>query len=431
MSDFGVGSVVAEKYRIERELGQGGAGKVYIARHLELDREVALKLLLDVGFQADEFRERFRREARVASRLQHDNAVEVYDFGDDAGTPYLVMELLSGKTLLDPIQNGPMPLDVVYALGMQIADVLHAAHQIELVHRDLKPENILIEERHDGTLRPVIVDFGLAFIAADNSLNRMTQEGVISGTPQYLSPEQALAEEIGPPSDVYSFGCVLYEMLTRRPVFADKVTVTLLAAHVYTDPIPMRSREPDLSIPASMDELVLSMLAKAPEDRPTAAEVRDILSSFARHDPVPVRGRPRALNDVRSRRAVTRSQGAPTLTRKPDSAREERGVIGVIGESDSAWTTPLAASGWRCEAFSGQSVDLVFVADPEFDFDTSGLETDDLVVLAAADATDFDRCTHLLKTGVTDVVPTPLKPSKLLKKIERAARKIRRGKGTS
>lgn len=420
MMDFVPGKVVAGKYRLDSELGQGGAGKVFIATHLDLQRKVALKVLLDSGFQAEELRKRFEREARVASRLKHPNAVEVYDFGTDGTTPYLVMELLSGKTLLAMLKAGPLELETIYALGSQIADVLDAAHEIGLVHRDLKPENILVETKSDGAMRPVIVDFGLAFIAIDNDLNRMTQEGVISGTPQYLSPEQVLAKEIGPESDIYSFGCVLYEMITQQRVFRERVTVTLLAAHLYGAPEPLRVRAPERTVPPELDELVLRMLAKAPKDRPQAAEVRDALLRVSTNEKLQLRGRPEALSDLRSRRAVTAALPVQSL---PSESQVAKGRVLVVGDIDSNWSLPLQTGGWECVPFSPDiQGDVIILTNPEPDFLVDGR-----TVIALADPEDFERCTALLKSGVTDIVSTPVDPAQLLKKIDRAVRRKRRG----
>lgn len=423
MNDFEVGKVVAGKYRLDSELGEGGAGKVFIATHIDLHRKVALKVLLDSGFQAEELRKRFEREARVASRLKHPNAVEVYDFGTDGTTPYLVMELLSGKTLLAMLKAGPLDLETIYTLGYQIADVLDAAHEIGLVHRDLKPENILVETKSDGTMRAVIVDFGLAFIAIDNDLNRMTQEGVISGTPQYLSPEQVLAKEIGPESDIYSFGCVLYEMITQQRVFTERVTVTLLAAHLYGAPAPLRVRAPDRVVPAELDELVLRMLAKAPQDRPRAVDVRQELLRISSNEKLQTRGRPEALSDLRSRRSVTaplhQVQPLPSVA----APEGQKGRVVVVGEIDGNWSLPLQTGGWECVPFAlGIEGDIVIVTNPE-----PGFLVDGRTVIALADPVDFERCTALLKSGVADIVSTPVDPAQLLKKIDRVMRRKRRG----
>jgi len=422
MKELEIGRVIAGKYRLEEELGRGGAGQVFVATHLGLGKRMALKVLHDTGFQAEEFRKRFEREARVAARLKHQHAVEVYDFGSDEGMPYLVMELLSGATLLSMLKDGPLDIDMVYVLGRQIADVLDAAHQIGLVHRDLKPENILIEPQGDGTLRAVVVDFGLAFIAVDNDLNRMTQEGVISGTPQYLSPEQILAIEIGPESDVYAFGCILYEMATGQRVFTDRVTVTLLSSHMYAPPVPMRTRAPERVISLAFEELVLSMLAKTPTERPSPQEIRDMLDRLANRTVIPLRGRPEELNDLRSRRAVTSADVRVGSSVSGDT--ESKGVALIIGEIDPQWGMPLMAAGWTCVSPPTDiEPDVVILTIPE-----PGFLVRDRTVVAIADTSEFERCTALLKSGVADIVSTPVEPSELLKKIERAVRRKRRGR---
>ncbi|MCA9605560.1 MAG: serine/threonine protein kinase, partial [Myxococcales bacterium] len=181
-----IGTVVAGRYRIDAELGRGGMGIVYRAAQLPLERPVAVKVLRKELALDERARMRFEREARVASALAHPAAVTIHDFGEHEGAAFLVMELLEGATLATRIGGAPLPVAEAIELATQLAEVVAAAHAIGLVHRDLKPENVMLVED-----RVRVLDFGLAFLRAPGPAGRMTREGVVVGTPEYLSPEQA------------------------------------------------------------------------------------------------------------------------------------------------------------------------------------------------------------------------------------------------
>ena len=194
-----IGTVIANKYRCDAELGAGSMGVVYRARQLDLGRDVAIKLLHQGAATRSEARLRFLREAKVATRLVHPAAVQILDFGETEDQPYLVMELLDGESLRDRLERGPLPLPDVLRLCRDVASALAAAHDVRLIHRDIKPENIFLQKvagADDATpWRVRVVDFGLAFVAdsEDLSVGRMTQEGVVGGAPAYMSPEQVVA----------------------------------------------------------------------------------------------------------------------------------------------------------------------------------------------------------------------------------------------
>ncbi len=202
-------------YRVEGVLGHGGMGIVYRAWHLRLDRAVALKMLLAGPYARPEERERFLREAQAVAALRHPNIVQVHDVGEVDGRPYFTMELVEGGDLAEQIQGVPQPARQAADLVATLADAVHAAHQSGIVHRDLKPSNILLTE--DGT--PKVTDFGLARrLEGDGGL---TLSGAPLGTPSYMAPEQARGDKdaIGPATDVYALGAILYELLTGRPPF--------------------------------------------------------------------------------------------------------------------------------------------------------------------------------------------------------------------
>ena len=274
-----IGDVIAERYRIEGRLGEGAMGVVYRATQLNLGREIALKIIMAHREVADA-RARLLREAKVASALRHPNAVQVYDVGEDRGLPFLAMELLEGHDLRDEVGHGrSLPLHRVLRIAEQIASVLISAHQIGLVHRDLKPENIFLERLADGDERVRVLDFGVAFLTEDaGEAGRLTVEGLIVGTPLYLSPEQATGRDLGSPADIYAFGCLLYEMVTGDVPFTGS-NMEVLSSHIRVDPRPPKLACKE--VPPALDALIMAMLRKAPATRPTAAQIEAELRRIA------------------------------------------------------------------------------------------------------------------------------------------------------
>jgi len=249
-------------YHVVAKIGRGGMATVYRAYHPGLDRYVAIKVLPDLLADDPASQQRFQQEARSVARLKHPNILEVFDFGYEDGLAYLVLELVEGGTLADRVGR-PMELREAVGLLEQLAGALDHAHARGILHRDLKPSNILLRE--DGT--PVLADFGLARMLG--SLHRMTQRGTVMGTPEYMSPEQASDEPMGPASDIYSFAVVAYEMLTGRvPFQADTPAATLLS-HVTKAMPPTRELRGELS--AHIEEALRRALAKRPEDRYASA----------------------------------------------------------------------------------------------------------------------------------------------------------------
>jgi Tol biopolymer transport system component len=259
-------------YEIVDALGAGGMGEVYRARDTRLDREVAVKVL--PGHLSDQptARQRFDREARAVSDLNHPHICTLHDIGHEAGVDFLVMELLEGRTLADRIAEGQLPLDEALGYAVQIADALDAAHQKNVIHRDLKPGNVMLTKTGAKLL-----DFGLAKSAAlagtggDNltvsptMTTPLTAEGTIVGTFQYMAPEQLEGKEADARSDLFAFGAVLYEMLTGRKAFAGESQATLIAAIIKEEPRPVSA---STSVaPRSLDRLVRRCLAKQPDER--------------------------------------------------------------------------------------------------------------------------------------------------------------------
>lgn len=266
--------LIHSRYRLLDLIGRGGMGEVWRARDESLGRQVAVKCLKPMGPQQDQdfnriLRERFRREARVAAALQHRGVTVVHDFGEYEGVLYLVMELLDGRNLsqlLEDNQQHPLPVDDVVDIAEQVADALGYTHQQGIVHRDLKPANIM--RLADGTVK--ICDFGIARLGHDISVtSRLTGVGIAMGTPHYMSPEQISGGEIDHRSDLYSLGCVLYEIATGAPPFDLDDAWGVLVGHRDTQPESLRTHRAEL--PGFLDRVVLELLAKTPEQRPADA----------------------------------------------------------------------------------------------------------------------------------------------------------------
>jgi len=258
-----VQTLAGGRYRVEDVLGRGGMATVYLARDAELDRPVAVKVLAEHMADTPSFHDRFLREAKLAAQLSHPNVVQVFDVGEDNGRPFIVMECVQGSTLADELkQRGPLdPTDVV-DLALQICGGLEHAHAAGLVHRDIKPQNLLLGS--DGTVK--IADFGIARAAEET---RLTQIGSVLGTAAYLAPEQALGEEVTAAADIYSLGCVLYELLTGRTPYVFKTLPELVAKHREEAIPPLRVLRPE--VPERLEAAVMHALARNPEYRPASA----------------------------------------------------------------------------------------------------------------------------------------------------------------
>lgn len=259
-----VDSLFAGRYQLARVLGGGGMAEVYLARDRKLDRDVALKVL-PYRYACDpESVERFRREAGAAARLNHPHIVQIYDWGEAAGTYYISMEYVPGRSLKEVIQEeGSLPSEKIVSVAAQVLDALAFVHAAGFVHRDIKPQNILLDDRG----RAKVADLGIVR-AADSG--GMTAKGSILGTAQYLSPEQAQGQTATPASDLYSLGAVMYEMATGRPPFTGENPVALALQHVGEPPEPPSRLRPGL--PVALEGHILRALAKTPEERWTSAQ---------------------------------------------------------------------------------------------------------------------------------------------------------------
>ena len=249
-------TVIAGRYRLDELLGRGGMSEVWRAADLELGRDVAIKLLAPDADTA-----RFDREARAVASLAHPNVVQLYDYGESDGRPYMVLECVPGGTLEDRLHDGlPLPDEETYEIAVGIAAGLAHAHARGVVHRDLKPANVLFDE--EG--RPKIADFGIARLAVGEGT--LTEAGTLLGTAAYISPEQAAGEAATTASDVYSFGVLLYRMLAGRLPFESKDAIELVLLHRDTPPPPLAELRGD--VPGRLESTAAAALAKAPSERP-------------------------------------------------------------------------------------------------------------------------------------------------------------------
>ncbi len=256
------------QYRLLSLLGSGGMGEVYLAEHRLLQRPCAIKVIRPDQAGDAQTLARFEREARLTARLSHWNTVDVFDYGrTDDGTFYYVMEYLPGQSLEEILQTeGRQPAERVVHLLRQACQALREAHAIGLVHRDLKPANLFAAER--GGMRDVlkVLDFGLVKARSEIASARLTQPGALSGTPLYMSPEQARgSDDVDARSDIYSLGAVAYALLTGRPPFERESPLEVLFAHLHDEATPPAEICPD--VPADLESIVLRCLAKKPEDR--------------------------------------------------------------------------------------------------------------------------------------------------------------------
>ncbi|MEW2487457.1 protein kinase [Streptomyces sp. NPDC048411] len=365
--------LVADRYRLETPIGRGGMGEVWRATDEVLGRPVAVKLLL--GSEADpSAAARFRLEAQTAARLSHPHVVTVFDFGAWEDRFYLVMELVEGVSLAHALgSETALSPERVADIAAQAATGLAAAHREGIVHRDIKPGNLLVDGR--GTIK--IGDFGIARFV-DDPTAALTTAGQIVGTSLYLAPERALGKPAGPASDMYSLGCVLYQLLAGRTPFQSDTATGTLFQHVDATPVPLRQLGVD--VPGAFETYLSGLLAKQPEDRPTAAQVADwfrqeswqghpqpLPSPAQWNDPVPGSMTTPTLQPTEARRPASRHNAAPAqrpstrafMRRRPRVASAIAGTVAfcaavLIGKAlaspdDNSATDPPTGPGITAE----------------------------------------------------------------------------------
>jgi serine/threonine protein kinase len=272
-----VGRVIADRYLVLALLGEGGMGRVYLGEHVKMNRQCAIKVMSPTLVNDSESLQRFAREASNAARILHPNVAAVFDYGESEKVIYLVMEYVDGESLSTILaREGTLEPRRAIEIARQIADGLHAAHELGIVHRDLKPDNVIVAHSRSGREIPKVVDFGIAKALTEAPQDALTRSGLVIGTPEYMSPEQLLGDPVDARADIYSLGCILYQMLTGAPAFAADTREQMIRRRLHEAPPHLREVLPDL--PSRLDTLIVHMLARSPGDRlASAAEARDQL----------------------------------------------------------------------------------------------------------------------------------------------------------
>ncbi len=273
-----IGRVIADRYLMLARLGEGGMGRVYLAEHVKMNRQCAIKVMNPSLINDTESATRFAREASNAARILHPNVAAVFDYGEADKIVYLVMEYVDGESLSAILRReGALEPRRAVDIARQVADGLSAAHELGIIHRDLKPDTIIVSRSRSHKEIPKVVDFGIAKAMSDQPQDALTRSGLVIGTPEYMSPEQLLGDPVDARADVYSLGCILYQMLTGVSAFAADTREQMIRRRLHHAPPHIREVMPEL--PARLDTLIVHMLARAAGDRvASAADARDALN---------------------------------------------------------------------------------------------------------------------------------------------------------
>jgi serine/threonine-protein kinase len=283
-----------DRYDVQKELGRGGMATVYLAVDVKHDRKIAIKVL-HPELSASVGGERFEREIKLAAKLQHPHILGMFDSGNADGLLYYMMPFVEGESLRDKLdREGQLTIDEALQYTYEVAGALGFAHKQNIVHRDIKPENIMLSNGH-----ALVADFGIARAVEESGGQKLTQTGMAVGTPVYMAPEQAVGEKVGPTADLYSLGCMLYEMLAGEPPFTGKNATQIMAKHAMEQPPSIRVVRQ--SVPEEVEEAIFAVLGKSPADRPqTAAAFCDILGT-----PLGATATMRAMGRTSTRRVPT------------------------------------------------------------------------------------------------------------------------------
>ncbi|MCC6903147.1 MAG: serine/threonine protein kinase [Polyangiaceae bacterium] len=353
-----LGEVLAGRYRIDRLLGQGGMGAVFLAEHVHMRKVVAVKVLHREMTYLQEVVARFEREAVAAARIEHAHVAAATDFGRlEDGSFYLVLEYIEGKSLRQMLdEGGPFSTDRALHVALQIADALSAAHAAGIVHRDLKPDNVMLIDRDGDPLFVKVLDFGIAKIELGGAQSPLTQMGSVFGTPEYMAPEQAAGTPVDARADLYTLGVILYEMLSGKTPFSDDDLVVVLTRQMTADPP---------ALPASIDPnvaaLVMQLLAKNPDERPQSA--LDLMARIEAFSAVAIGSSP-----LSAMVPVTPSPdvGAPVSTGAPSVGEVAFGetVLSLSGEDLARLEAAKASGGTKKPSPISQLLGPLFAKAP-------------------------------------------------------------------
>jgi len=431
-NDLAPGHVIDGRYELVAKLGEGGMGEVWEAEHVALGARRALKLIHPERCHGQDATARFVREARACSAIEHPGVVRVHDTGAMADRRlYMVMDLLRGTSIADRLGPQPLAQEVFLSWGIQVCDVLCATHAVGLVHRDLKPDNLMLEPTDGGDERVVVVDFGLAFSERDERLGRLTDDHIISGTPLYLSPEQALGGALDIKTDVYSLGVIFYEWLTGVPPFESRTPTKMLIKHMLT-PAPRFAQRTasQLTWQLVLEPLVMRMLDKDPTSRPEASEVLERLHDIRQAPGHQGRGRDASWHQPRHARMVR----PPTVRTNAASAPKtgsSNGRFRRVGFDKVALDDELTAT-LRFEGYvpielehedAGHGVDIIVFSERDAQHPLARPSVGTVGVLERG---DLDGMARLSRSACDEVLSSPIDPIRLIRKLDRVRRTLER-----
>ncbi|MEO8796910.1 MAG: serine/threonine-protein kinase [Polyangiaceae bacterium] len=344
------------QFQILQKIGTGGMGAVYKALQPEMNRMVGVKILHPKLTNRKDLVSRFRREARAMSHLTHPNTVKVFLYGElEDGSLYIIMEYLDGKNMNQTVRaEGPMPMERGLPILIQVCGALEEAHRAGIIHRDLKPENIFLCQQGGLKDYAKVLDFGLAKVTEREMRPGsiiLTQEGMVFGTPEFMSPEQAQGKTLTPASDIYSLATILYEALTGKLPFEAKTAMDFLSHHVSQKPIGLSQRVPGRTFPPLLDKIIARALAKKPEDRfasaaDLASAMQAVLAGFtelpkglsAAPPPVAMPGSPQSMPQPISSAlppmhssTTSMTDASPTIADRPLTRRKDEKLLLLVG----------------------------------------------------------------------------------------------------
>ena len=437
-----VGDLIANRYSLKKEIGRGGMGMVFLASDSTFKKDVAVKVMLPRMLKLEDAEARFIREAKVGAKLHHPGAPKTLDFGRHDSMLYLVTDFVEGCSLREYLLfKDEISKAELLEIFTQLADVLSTAHRLGIVHRDIKPTNVMINEK-ETPLRARLLDFGMAFIDkpdVEEDQGRLTEGGIIGGTPIYLGPEVASGNDPSSASDVYALAIMMYECATGFPPFYDKAVGKLLALHRYSDIPNVLVKRPDL--PNGVGELLERMMAKHAADRPTSDDIFERLKRMLGQKSLDSREE-KNESDWQERQG----RMVPTPDNESDIKNTGQETILGMAVSGSAKSKGRVLMCGREDLFSGDlkmalavhgielkpsykdgNYDVVLALDCSLE-ELSKWTNRGIPVLADVESGNLEAVGQKMRLGIDDVVTRPLKPDEVARKLVRAIKKSHRSK---